>query len=147
MGRALALVLLLGLVAVVPTACGGGEEVAPTAEEVEGTVATETEAETEAETEEGETEAEMDAEEAEAGGDAEAGRALYDASGCGGCHVLEAAGSSGTAGPNLDESKPSFEEAAQQIADGGGGMRAYKDQLSPDEINDVAAFVTENAGK
>ena len=144
------LLLLLAFAALVPAACGGGEVAAPTAEEVEGTV--ETDAETEGETA-GETEGEggatTEAEEGETGeaaGDAQAGRAVYDASGCGGCHVLEAAGSSGTAGPNLDESKPSFEEAVEQVRNGGGGMPAFKDQLSEEEIRNVSAFVTESAG-
>ena len=39
-------------------------------------------------------------------GDAAAGEAVFAEAGCGGCHTLEAAGSSGTVGPNLDESQP-----------------------------------------
>ena len=152
--RRLLVLLLVALVAVGATACGGGREVAPTAEDVQGTIETgggdgDTGAAT---TGTGETEAEEEDEtgaedEEQTRGDAAAGKSIYDARGCGGCHTLAAAGSTANVGPNLDEAKPSFEESAQQIANGGGGMPAYKDQLSPDEINDVAAFVTENAGK
>ena len=81
--------------------------------------------------------------EGEGQGDPEAGRALYDEQGCGGCHVFEAAGSSGQVGPNLDESDVSFDEAVQQIANGGGGMPAFGDQLDEQQIRDLAAFVTE----
>ena len=82
----------------------------------------------------------------EAAGDAAAGKAIFNSAGCGSCHVLKAAGSSGTAGPNLDESNPDMEEAVNQIANGGGGMPPFKGQLSEEEINNVAAFVVESAG-
>ena len=149
------LIVVLALLALAASGCGGGQEVAPTAEDVQGTVetgadetATETDGATTGETEtEAETETGDEADDNGGGrGNAEAGRAIYDANGCGGCHVLGAAGSSGNVGPNLDESKPSFEEAVTQIANGGGGMPAYKDQLRETEINNVAAFVSENAG-
>ncbi len=35
-------------------------------------------------------------------GDATAGKAVWDSSGCGSCHTLAAAGSTGAVGPNLD---------------------------------------------
>jgi mono/diheme cytochrome c family protein len=81
-----------------------------------------------------------------AAGDAEAGAALFEAQGCGGCHVLEAAGSEGTTGPNLDELQPSFEAAVTQITNGGGGMPAYGGTLGEAEIQDVAAYVVESTG-
>ena len=76
-------------------------------------------------------------------GDPEAGAEVFAAAGCGSCHVLEAAGSTGTAGPNLDEAEPSFEETVEQVTEGGGGMPAFKDQLSEQEIYDVSAYVTQ----
>ena len=78
-----------------------------------------------------------------AAGNPEAGEQVFAAAGCGGCHALQAAGSTGTAGPDLDEHPPSFEEAVEQVANGGGGMPAYKDRLSEKEIQDVAAYVVE----
>ena len=80
------------------------------------------------------------------GGDAERGKELFAANGCGGCHTLEAAGAGGTVGPNLDELKPSSEAVVEQVTNGGNGMPAFGDKLSPAEIADVAAFVTESTG-
>ena len=122
--RTIALLLALLALVAVPVGCGGGEEAAPTAETVEG------ELETEAGGEEG---------------DPEAGKSVYASAGCGGCHVYGPANSSGTAGPNLDESDVDYDGAVQQIENGGGGMPAFKDQLSEKEIADVAAFVTEGS--
>jgi mono/diheme cytochrome c family protein len=62
-------------------------------------------------------------------------------SSCGSCHVLADAGTSGTAGPNLDESKPTFERASTQIKNGGGGMPAFGDQLSDQQIRDLARYI------
>jgi cytochrome c oxidase subunit 2 len=42
-------------------------------------------------------------EEPGAGADTTAGKAAFDSAGCGGCHALADAGSTGTTGPNLDE--------------------------------------------
>ncbi len=78
-------------------------------------------------------------------GDAEAGAALFTEQGCGSCHVLADAGSTGTTGPNLDELQPSFDAAFQQIQNGGGGMPAY-DQLGEEAIANLAAYVSERAG-
>ena len=68
---------------------------------------------------------------------------IFTASGCGGCHVLAAAGTTGTVGPNLDESETTLEEAIAQIANGGGGMPAYKDRLSEQQIEALARYVVE----
>ena len=70
-----------------------------------------------------------------------AGRAVYSNAGCGTCHTLKAAGSSGVAGPNLDSLQPTYEEARDMVEAGGGGMPSFSGQLSPQEIRDVAAFV------
>ncbi len=75
------------------------------------------------------------------------GEQIFTSAGCGSCHVLAAAQSTGTVGPNLDESKASLEEAIAQIREGGGGMPAFKDQLTGPQIRAVAAFVSESAGK
>ena len=78
-------------------------------------------------------------------GDAQAGKSVFADAGCGGCHALEEAGSTGASGPNLDEAKPGYEEALEQIRNGGGGMPAFKDQLSEDQIRNVTAFVVESS--
>lgn len=78
-------------------------------------------------------------------GDPAVGKDVFASAGCGSCHVLEEAGSSGTAGPSLDEADVSFDEAVDQITNGGGGMPAFGDQLSKEKIRDVAAFVVESS--
>ena len=75
------------------------------------------------------------------------GKAVFAKAGCGSCHTLKAAGSSGNVGPNLDQLKPTKARVAHQVEVGGGAMPAFKGQLSPAEIDAVAAFVSSNAGK
>jgi cytochrome c553 len=75
-------------------------------------------------------------------GDPAAGSKLFAETGCGNCHTLQAAGSSGTVGPNLDERKPSFDQVVHQVQKGGIGMPSFEEKLSENEIEDVAAFVT-----
>ena len=55
-----------------------------------------------------------------------AGEAVFASAGCGGCHTLEAAGSSGNVGPNLDEAKP--DHGARRRA---GHERHGRDALVP----------------
>ena len=66
---------------------------------------------------------------------------------CGGCHTLKAAGTTGTAGPNLDQLKPPFDRAKQQVINGGGIMPAFKGVLTDAQIDAVAKYVAEQAGK
>ncbi|HKI24055.1 MAG TPA: cytochrome c [Gaiellaceae bacterium] len=73
------------------------------------------------------------------------GAAVF-ASNCGTCHTLAAAGSDGTTGPNLDDLKPDEETVEAQVRSGGGGMPAFEGQLSDDEIEAVATYVSESAG-
>lgn len=62
---------------------------------------------------------------------------------CGSCHVLADAGTSGTIGPSLDQTKPSLDRAIEQITSGGGGMPAFGDQLSEEQIRALAEYVVE----
>ena len=80
----------------------------------------------------------------EAEGDAAAGEAVYAEAGCGGCHTLEAAGSSGSVGPNLDESQPDHALVVERVTNGAGAMPAFADQLDETQIQDVAAYVVES---
>jgi mono/diheme cytochrome c family protein len=82
----------------------------------------------------------------EAEGDAAAGKAVYASAGCGSCHTLSDAGSSGTIGPNLDDSTIDFAGAVEQITNGGGGMQAFSGTLSEEEIANVAAYVVTARG-
>jgi cbb3-type cytochrome c oxidase subunit III len=65
---------------------------------------------------------------------------------CGGCHTLGDAGTNGTVGPNLDQLKPSLDAAVKQITNGGGGMPAFGDQLSDDQIQKLAEYVVQATG-
>ena len=62
-------------------------------------------------------------------------------SNCGSCHTLTDAGTTGKIGPNLDQLKPSEAAAEKQITNGGGGMPAFKGQLTPEQIKALAAYV------
>lgn len=123
------LIAALALVLGVAAGCGGGDEASPTAETVEGTLPEGTTEEEPASTVEG---------------DANAGEAVYVEGGCGGCHTMEAAGSSGSIGPNLDESQPDMGLVVDRVTNGAGAMPAFGDDLSEKQIADVAAYVVEN---
>ena len=71
------------------------------------------------------------------GGGGDDPKSLFS-SNCGSCHVLQDAGTSGTIGPNLDQSKPTFEAAFTQIKNGGGGMPAFEGQLTDEQIRALA---------
>lgn len=128
--RSATLIALLAAVVLGLAACGGGEEVSPVPETVVGTVPQATTA--------GPT--------TTLKGDAAAGKDLYASKGCGGCHVLADAGSSGAVGPNLDDTKPAFDLVVDRVTNGRGGMPPFEGQLSEQEIADVAAYVAESAG-
>ena len=66
---------------------------------------------------------------------------------CAGCHTLEAAGTNGTVGPNLDQLKPPEATVEHQVTNGGAVMPAFKGKLSPAQITAVARYVSANAGK
>jgi mono/diheme cytochrome c family protein len=74
------------------------------------------------------------------------GREIFAAAGCGGCHVLAAAGTSGTVGPNLDESRPSVELAIDRVTNGSGAMPSFEDRLNEAQIRAVSEYVSESAG-
>lgn len=63
---------------------------------------------------------------------------------CSGCHGLSGGGGNG--GPNLAD-EDDVQANMEQIKNGGGGMPAFGDQLSDEEIKALASWVAENAGK
>jgi mono/diheme cytochrome c family protein len=89
-----------------------------------------------------------------ASGSVEAGKTLFRVSGCGGCHTVADAGTSGTTGPNLDDSLPGKDaayveqaivEPDAEIAEGyGPGVmpQTYEQQFSPEQIDDLVTFLT-----
>jgi mono/diheme cytochrome c family protein len=79
-------------------------------------------------------------------GDPAKGSSIYSSSGCGSCHTLAAAHSTGTVGPNLDSLKPDYRAVTAQVTNGGGAMPAFKKTLSTQQIADVAAYVVKSTG-
>jgi len=79
-------------------------------------------------------------------GDPTKGKAVFASSGCGSCHTLAAAHSTGTVGPNLDQLKPDYRAVTAQVTNGGGAMPSFKSKLSSQQIADVAAYVVDSTG-
>jgi len=132
---ALALVTLVLAVGVFAVGCGGEEEASPTPDTVTGTT-TETTT-TETTTTGGET----------GEGDPVAGKEIFlGSSGCGTCHTLADAGTSGTVGPVLDDAKPSYDLVVDRVTNGQGGMPPFSSTLSEEDIQNVAAYVSSVAG-
>jgi len=75
------------------------------------------------------------------------GKQVFTSAGCGGCHTLKDADSSGTIGPNLDQTRPPRPLVVARVTDGMGKMPSFKGQLSPKQIQAVAAYVTAVEGK
>jgi mono/diheme cytochrome c family protein len=79
-------------------------------------------------------------------GNPAAGKKTFTTAGCSGCHTLQAAGATGTVGPNLDQAKPNYQLATARVTLGKGVMPSFKGQLSDQQIADVAAFVVTSTG-
>ena len=78
----------------------------------------------------------------QAKGDPAAGKEVFlNVAGCGGCHTLNAAGSTGTVGPNLDEKKPDRALILDRVTHGKGVMPSFSGSLSDKQIADVVEFV------
>ena len=132
---ALALVALALAVGVFAVGCGGEEEATPTPDTVTGTTTETTTTET---TTTGEETGE---------GDPVAGKEIFlGTSGCGTCHTLADAGTSGTVGPVLDDAKPSYDLVVDRVTNGQGGMPPFSSTLSEEDIQNVAAYVSSVAG-
>jgi hypothetical protein len=144
-------ILALGVLALAVTGCGGGSDregdvitsdQGPVAGATEPGVKSTT---TPASTDTGSSEGETNGSGGQSGPDPDPtkGEAIFREAGCGDCHTLAAAGATGENAPNLDEAEPEFDEAVDQITNGGGGMPPFEGQLTARQIEDVAAFVLE----
>ncbi len=86
-------------------------------------------------------------------GDPVAGKKVFLAQPCHLCHTLADAGATGTIGPNLDQKMPPYALIIDRVTNGkspGGGkpaMPSFKGILTPQQIQDVAAYVSSVAGK
>ena len=93
------------------------------------------------------TEASLQAAAGDGGGGGTDGKSIFASAGCGSCHVLADAGASGTVGPDLDQAQPSVALAIDRVTNGSGAMPSFKDDLNEAQINAVAEYVNEAAGK
>jgi disulfide bond formation protein DsbB len=75
-----------------------------------------------------------------------AGLRVFASAGCGACHTLAAARSTGTVGPDLDRTTLGVEAIAATVAAGKGAMPPFAGQLTDTQIRDVAALVAAGAG-
>ena len=64
---------------------------------------------------------------------------------CSTCHTLADAGSNGQIGPNLNEIRPGKMTVMNAVTNGIGVMPPYEDQLTPEEIEAVAHYVSTSA--
>jgi mono/diheme cytochrome c family protein len=126
--------LVVPLVALALSGCGGGEETQPLPEGVTGSTPAET-GTTATETGGGSTAG------GKIKGDPEAGKQIFMEQGCVNCHTLAAANATGTVGPNLDEKKPAYDLIIERVTNGKAPMPSFKGTLSEEQIQDVAAFV------
>ena len=60
---------------------------------------------------------------------------------CGACHTLQAAGSAGNIGPDLDQLKPPMSQIIYAVTNGIGVMQAWENILTNEEIEAVAYYV------
>ena len=64
---------------------------------------------------------------------------------CAACHTLLDAGSDGNIGPNLNEIRPDLMRVIVAVTNGIGVMPAYQGELSTEEIEAVAHYVSVSA--
>ena len=66
---------------------------------------------------------------------------------CGVCHTLQAAGSTGAIGPNLDQLKSLKLQIVAAVTNGIGVMQAWEGILTYEEIESVAHYVFNSTNK
>lgn len=64
---------------------------------------------------------------------------------CSGCHGADGGGANG--GPSLRGTGVTMQRTLAQVRNGGGGMPAFRGTLTEQQINDVAAFVTQRLAR
>jgi len=74
------------------------------------------------------------------------GKQIFMQAGCGNCHTLRDAGTSGSIGPNLDEAKPPKALVATRVTNGKGPMPSFRSTLTAEQIQAVAQYVSSVAG-
>ena len=66
---------------------------------------------------------------------------------CGVCHTLQAAGSTGNIGPNLNQLNPPMSQIIYAVTNGIGVMQAWEGILTDEEIEAVAYYVFNSTNK
>ena len=66
---------------------------------------------------------------------------------CSSCHTLADANSDGQIGPNLNYIRPDKKRIVNTVTNGIGAMPAYEGQLTKEEIEAVAHYVSISASK
>ena len=66
---------------------------------------------------------------------------------CGVCHTLQAAGSAGNIGPDLDQLKPPMSQIIYAVTNGIGVMQAWEGILTDEEIEAVAYYIFNSTNK
>jgi mono/diheme cytochrome c family protein len=74
------------------------------------------------------------------------GKQIFLQAGCGSCHTLADAGTTGTIGPNLDQARPPKALAVERVTNGRGAMPSFQDRLTERQIDAVAEYVSSVAG-
>ncbi len=69
------------------------------------------------------------------------GLVLFQRGGCGGCHTLAAAGSTGTRGPDLDDEHPDADEVIEVVTRGEDKMPSFATVFSAAEIRELARWL------
>ena len=64
---------------------------------------------------------------------------------CGSCHLLKDAGTVGNIGPNLNQIRPDINRVIVAVTNGIGVMPAYQGELTLEEIEAVAHYVSISA--
>ena len=76
------------------------------------------------------------------GSDLAEGKRIFASAGWVGCHTLKAAAATGKVGPNLDDTKPSYDKVIERVTNGKPPMPSFRGKLSASEIQAVARFVS-----
>lgn len=66
---------------------------------------------------------------------------------CMACHTLKAAGATGNVGPSLDELQPALDQTMAAVRQGVGIMPSFDGKLTDEQIEAVARYVANVAGK
>jgi cytochrome c553 len=69
------------------------------------------------------------------------GAEVFATAGCGDCHTLRAAHTTGQIGPDLDQLKPAYSAVVAQVTGGGNGMPAFGRRLSKPQVRALASYV------